>query len=73
MINRVLFPSRGAEWQSEKAYRVGRGSKRTILYCFGFTCQLIKGGYSSGVHLFPFRTEKLSPDAPMVLSAMTGE
>ena len=25
------------------------------------------GGYSKGVHLFPFRTEKLSPLAPMVL------
>ena len=27
----------------------------------------IVGGYSEGVHLFPFRTEKLSPSAPMVL------
>ena len=25
------------------------------------------GGFSAGVHLFPFRTEKLSPAAPMVL------
>ena len=25
------------------------------------------GGYSVGDHLFPFRTEKLSPTAPMVL------
>lgn len=25
------------------------------------------GGYSKGVHLFPFRTEQLSPLAPMVL------
>ena len=25
------------------------------------------GGYSVGVHLFPFRTEKLKPTAPMVL------
>ena len=25
------------------------------------------GGYSDGVHLFPYRTEKLSPSAPMVL------
>ena len=25
------------------------------------------GGYSAGVHLFPFRTEKLSPATPMVL------
>ena len=27
----------------------------------------IEGGYSEGEHLFPFRTEKLSPSAPMVL------
>ena len=25
------------------------------------------GDYSVGAHLFPFRTEKLSPTAPMVL------
>ena len=29
--------------------------------------QRFVGGYSWGVHLFPFRTEKLSPYAPMVL------
>ena len=31
------------------------------------------GGYSAGVHLFPFRTEKLSPVAPMVLPSKVGE
>ena len=31
------------------------------------------GGYSAGVHLFPFRTEKLSPVAPMVLLSKAGE
>ena len=25
------------------------------------------GGYRAGAHLFPFRTEKLSPAAPMIL------
>ncbi len=25
------------------------------------------GGYGAGVHLFPFRTEKLSPASPMIL------
>ena len=25
------------------------------------------GGFAEGVHLFPFRTEKLSPSWPMVL------
>ena len=31
------------------------------------------GGYSEGEHLFPFRTEKLSPLAPMVLQSHVGE
>ena len=31
------------------------------------------GGYGSGEHLFPSRTEKLSPDAPMVLGSHPGE
>ena len=33
----------------------------------------ILGGYSDGDHLFPFRTEKLSPPAPMVLQCNVGE
>ncbi|MDB5236490.1 MAG: hypothetical protein JWR44_3483, partial [Hymenobacter sp.] len=31
------------------------------------------GGFSPGVHLFPFRTEPLSPGAPMVLPSPVGE
>ena len=31
------------------------------------------GGYSVGVHLFPFRTEQLSPIAPMVLQSNVEE
>ena len=31
------------------------------------------GDYSEGVHLFPFRTEQLSPSAPMVLQLNAGE
>jgi len=31
------------------------------------------GGYTEGVHLFPFRTEKLSPSWPMVLQYHVGE
>lgn len=31
------------------------------------------GDYSEGVHLFPFRTEQLSPSAPMVLQLHAGE
>ena len=31
------------------------------------------GGYTKGVHLFPYRTEKLSPLRPMVLHHNAGE
>ncbi len=31
------------------------------------------GGFSEGVHLFPYRTEKLSPSWPMVLHNNAGE
>ena len=31
------------------------------------------GGIAGGVHLFPFRTEKLSPSWPMVLHNNAGE
>ena len=31
------------------------------------TIQRALGAYIGGVHLFPFRTEKLSPPEPMVL------
>jgi hypothetical protein len=31
------------------------------------------GGIAGGVHLFPFRTEKLSPPWPMVLHNNAGE
>ena len=31
------------------------------------------GGFSEGVHLFPYRTEKLSPSWPMVLHHNAGE
>jgi hypothetical protein len=33
----------------------------------------IHGGYSIGDHLFPYRTEKLSPIAQMVLPYKVGE
>jgi hypothetical protein len=33
----------------------------------------IFGDYCGGVHLFPFRTEKLSPPAQMVLGSNLGE
>ena len=31
------------------------------------------GGFAEGVHLFPYRTEKLSPSWPMVLHQNAGE
>ena len=31
------------------------------------------GDYSAEVHLFPFRTEKLSPAAPMILHQVVGK
>ena len=31
------------------------------------------GGFAEGVHLFPYRTEKLSPSWPMVLHNNAGE
>ncbi len=37
--------------------------KRSTLY----------GGFTEGVHLFPYRTEKLSPSWPMVLHNNAGE
>ena len=35
--------------------------------------QMPYGGFSEGVHLFPYRTEKLSPSWPMVLHKNAGE
>jgi hypothetical protein len=33
----------------------------------------VVGAFGDGVHLFPFRTEQLSPSAPMVLGQMSRE
>ena len=35
--------------------------------------QRVVGAFGGGVHLFPFRTEQLSPPAPMVLGQMSRE
>jgi hypothetical protein len=48
----------------QKYNQVNNESLNTIHYS-RFTKD--NGDYSSGDHLFPFRTEKLSPLAPMVL------
>jgi hypothetical protein len=36
-------------------------------------CVYSYGGFAEGVHLFPYRTEKLSPLWPMVLHHNAGE
>lgn len=41
--------------------------------CLNTTAYASNGGFSPGVHLFPFRTESLSPGAPMVLPSPVGE
>ena len=33
----------------------------------------IKAAIASGIHLYPYRTEKLSPTAPLVLPYLVGE
>ena len=38
-----------------------------LTYIVAFKASKIIGGYCNGVHLLPFRTEKLSPLAQMVL------
>ena len=42
-------------------------------YIFVFNISLFWVVIASGFHLFPFRTEKLSPFAPMVLQCNVGE
>ena len=47
-----------------------------LLVSFSGRCQDIEetyGDYSAEVHLFPFRTEKLSPAAPMILHKNCGK
>jgi hypothetical protein len=41
--------------------------------CLEHDSHASNGGFSPGVHLFPFRTESLSPGAPMVLPSPVGE
>src|SRR5213593_4108357 len=37
-----------------------------------FDCRQVGVALAEGIHLFPFRTEKLSPPAPMVLPGKPG-
>ena len=43
------------------------------LIALGLKLSSFYGGFSKGVHLFPYRTEKLSPLWPMVLHHNAGE
>ena len=47
----------------------------SILYAAGFFGgeKLTKVAIATGIHLYPYRTEKLSPFAPMVLLYQVGE
>ena len=57
-----------------KTFRVYTSSVRFLLCVLRQCAKTITfGGYGAGVHLFPFRTEKLSPLAPMVLQYNAGE
>ena len=38
-----------------------------------YDCHLLRRLIALGIHLFPSRTEKLSPTAPMVLHLVVGE
>lgn len=51
----------------------GSQTKLSLMSCvFGLISKSI-GGPAQGSHLFPSRTEKLSPAAPMVLGLHPGE
>ncbi len=49
------------------------GSKSLLFACAENVKQHILVVMAAGFHLFPFRTEKLSPLAPMVLRYYVGE
>ena len=53
--------------QLEKGCSIAVAESRTILVKLVLHVNLIKVAIVPGFHLFPFRTEKLSPAAPMVL------
>jgi hypothetical protein len=43
------------------------------LKTYNLQLSTLYGGFAEGVHLFPYRTEKLSPSWPMVLHQNAGE
>ena len=45
----------------------------TLTACIPARLRIIRVVIAPGFHLFPFRTEKLSPVAPMVLQCNAGE
>ena len=44
-----------------------------VLACRDLSIPIYQVAMAAGPHLFPFRTEKLSPPAPMVLQCNAGE
>ena len=55
------------------SYRETDVSGPTELKILSGVCHKDLGGLAQGSHLFPSRTEKLSPAAPMVLGLHPGE
>jgi hypothetical protein len=58
---------RKAESPKQQARQIPNWQKSFMLSALSFTLKRNSGAYIGGVHLFPFRTEKLSPPEPMVL------
>src|SRR6188472_4290331 len=56
-------------WSFEGAVLIAGSRKRTPVDRCRCEPSTISAVIASGVHLFPFRTEQLSPTAPMVLGA----
>ena len=58
-----------------KEFRCPKDSRRDsrLDYPLGLIGKVIHGVDRAGEHLFPFRTEQLSPAPPMVLGSNPGE
>ena len=50
-------------------YWNGLGRHSLQLFSYHKSTENLVGGYWPGVHLFPSRTEKLSPEPPMILGS----
>ena len=64
LMARKLYAARSGK---HKRRRGSRALRSVLLPYDVMTSGETYGDYSAEVHLFPFRTEKLSPAAPMIL------